>query len=120
MDNSEQKQLENFELGTICNFTALAFLTLLPFLTNSYNLHVDASAYKFFAVFFLVLTGFFYNNSADYSDRQIIIIGSDFICFTLFQFYLAYVSSSQYSVINIMGFLLGLSLILFEFFINKR
>ena len=61
-----------YEIGSICIYTGVMFLTLLPTLHQHHFIYVDADSYKFFGIITLISGLFFYFFSQEYAKEQLI------------------------------------------------
>ncbi len=116
------KQIDKFEVGTVCNFVGLAFLTVLPAINHSVSVFLNPIVYKIFALIFLFSTGILYYFSPKYLNFQMIVIALDFLIFGLFQLFFAPSLIIYFCLSNVVSCFLGLSLVfytLFNFIVKK-
>jgi hypothetical protein len=111
-ESKNNKQIENFQLGTVCIFAGIIFLTAFPAVLKNLFFLINPDAFKFFGTLFLFAGGVFYYFSSDFHLKQVFIIGICLIMFSFFQFFFSPSNRLMFDITGYIALLAGIFLII--------
>lgn len=117
MDNGSQ--YEKFELGTVSLFVSLTFLTVLPHFMRNVFIFLNPDIYRIFGGFFMVLASIFYIFSPAYYKRQFMVLGLNFILFSIFQIFYPQGSLIQTELSKFIPLIIGVFLICVSIYMER-